>query len=249
MNNSSFVSPGAGSGLFEQPLDSAADVRCSVVRVSASSGTPWRRHSATTIVLLCCEGRLRLDLDMPFYSVVLEPGEIYTLPPNLSYRIQARDGDVAFLVVQAGLPWDAQAVDVEPGSRDEFLMPRKPREMPRLPTATNEELSDYWPGYSVKVLARNDLLRVLVLGLEDGHCVPWHLHESVDDRFFCMRGVLRIETDRPREGRTLLPGQSYCVPAVTPHFVSGAAGQTCEFLVIQGTGRYNYVETEVSCPR
>jgi len=47
---------------------------------------------------------LRIDIDRPMFAADLAPGEMYTFPPNLTYRLGAMSVDAAFLVVRSGVP-------------------------------------------------------------------------------------------------------------------------------------------------
>ena len=96
---------------------------------------------------------------------------------------------------------------------------------------------------SVDVVAELPELRVSVLTLSPGQEVPWHYHPRVTDSFFCLSGSVSIE--HGVGGRAELePGESYQVPARTPHRVRGAEGVACRFLIVQGIGAYDFVPTE-----
>lgn len=84
-------------------------------------------------------------------------------------------------------------------------------------------------------------LRVRVLTLGQGQCVPWHYHSEITDTFFCMRGPLRIETRAPRAEYILQPGETCAVPPKTAHYVSGVDHEPAKFMIVQGEGSYDYI--------
>jgi quercetin dioxygenase-like cupin family protein len=84
-------------------------------------------------------------------------------------------------------------------------------------------------------------LRVRMLTLAQGQCVPWHYHSEITDTFFCMQGPLRVETRAPRAEFILQPGESFAVPPMTAHYVSGVDHMPAKFMIVQGEGTYDYV--------
>lgn len=210
--------------------------------LSSSQTTSWRSHSAATVFLFCKAGRLRVDIDRPMFSADLYPGEIYTFPPNLTYRLGATSGDAQFVAIRSGQQWDVSDATVAHEDREPFLREPPVRSpIAALNTAGNN-LDGYRAGYTrVDVLARTEELRCLILGLGEMNCVPWHSHKGIEDTFFCMQGPMRVETRDPDARFLLQPGDSCVAAAGQPHFVSGTEGNPCQFLIIQGVGQYSYV--------
>ena len=83
-------------------------------------------------------------------------------------------------------------------------------------------------------------LRVTILTLGPGECVPWHWHSEVGDDFVCMQGPMVVETRAPRHEYCRAPGERCTVPARTAHYVHGEAGGPCKFLLVQGVGVYDF---------
>lgn len=92
-----------------------------------------------------------------------------------------------------------------------------------------------------ELVAEGADLRVQVLTLARGQCVPWHYHSEITDSFVCLEGPMVVETRAPRTAYRLEPGQRCAVPAKTAHYVAGEAGGPCKFLIIQGVGVYDFV--------
>jgi quercetin dioxygenase-like cupin family protein len=92
-----------------------------------------------------------------------------------------------------------------------------------------------------ELVAEGTDLRVQVLTLAAGQCVPWHYHSEIADSFVCLEGPMVVETRAPRNDYLLMPGQRCAVPARTAHYVHGQAGGPCRFLIVQGVGVYDFV--------
>jgi len=100
--------------------------------------------------------------------------------------------------------------------------------------------------YAIKqtlVLAETPQLRVIDLTLAPGECVPWHLHPDNDDLFICLRGtfeireVLGADADRTT---VMHPLERHNVEVRVPHTAVNVSGTECQFLIVQGPGRYDF---------
>jgi quercetin dioxygenase-like cupin family protein len=92
-----------------------------------------------------------------------------------------------------------------------------------------------------ELVAEGADLRVSVLTLDAGQCVPWHYHSEITDSFVCLEGPMIVETRAPRREYRLLPGQRCAVPPKTAHYVHGENAGPCKFLIAQGVGVYDFV--------
>lgn len=90
-------------------------------------------------------------------------------------------------------------------------------------------------------------LRVQVLRIGPGQCVPWHHHTRITDTFFCLEGPMVVETRHPVQRHELLPGQRCSVPAGVDHKVSAKDDGRCAFVIVQGVGEYDFVPAEPEC--
>ena len=68
-----------------------------------------------------------------------------------------------------------------------------------------------------ELVAEGADLRVQVLTLAAGQCVPWHYHTEISDSFVCLEGPMVVETRAPRHIYRLLPGERCAVPPKTAH--------------------------------
>ncbi len=91
-----------------------------------------------------------------------------------------------------------------------------------------------------EAVAEADGLRVQILTLGAGECVPWHYHSEVTDIFVGLEGTTVVETRAPRARHLLPPGTHCTVPPMTAHEVTGQDGQPCRFTIVQGVGAHDF---------
>jgi quercetin dioxygenase-like cupin family protein len=92
-----------------------------------------------------------------------------------------------------------------------------------------------------EIVAEGADVRVQVLTLDAGQCVPWHYHTEVADNFVCLEGPMVVETRAPRALHVLKPGERCAVPPKTAHTVRGQGDGPCKFLIVQGVGTYDFM--------
>ena len=95
-----------------------------------------------------------------------------------------------------------------------------------------------------EVVAATDNLRVSIMTLASGQEVPWHYHSHVTDTFYCLEGVLSVETRIPPARHLLDVGESCAVPPTTAHRVTGRDGGRARFLLVQGVGAYDFLPAD-----
>ena len=103
------------------------------------------------------------------------------------------------------------------------------------------ELDGSYPTRKRVTIAETPNLRVRLLSLGEGQCVPWHYHNNITDTFFCMEGPMQVTTRDPDKVHVLEPGGTCAVDPGTPHLVKGVGDQPCKFMVVQGVGVYDIV--------
>jgi quercetin dioxygenase-like cupin family protein len=99
--------------------------------------------------------------------------------------------------------------------------------------------SDYKIKHTL-VIAETPELRVIDLTLAPGECVPWHLHPDNDDLFICLRGTFEVREVNPERATVMKPLDRYNVPKRMPHTAVNVSQADCQFLVVQGPGRYDF---------
>ena len=85
-------------------------------------------------------------------------------------------------------------------------------------------------------------MRAQILTLAAGQHVPWHYHSTITDVIVCLEGPMIVETRAPRARHQLQPTEQCSIPPKTAHCVHGLDDGPCRYLVLQGVGRYDYVE-------
>jgi quercetin dioxygenase-like cupin family protein len=83
-------------------------------------------------------------------------------------------------------------------------------------------------------------VKVRVFTLAPGDVIPWHSHSETTDHYFVLRGQLTIERRAPDECRALGVGERYQITPANAHRVSNHGSTDCQFLLIQGVGRYDW---------
>lgn len=84
-------------------------------------------------------------------------------------------------------------------------------------------------------------LRVRQISLAAGQCVPWHYHSEITDTFFCMQGPMCVKTRDPDAEFVLQPGETVAIPPGRAHYAAGVELGSCQFMIVQGVGSYDYV--------
>jgi len=95
-----------------------------------------------------------------------------------------------------------------------------------------------------ETIAEAPNLRVRLLALGEGQCVPWHYHNNITDTFFCMHGPMQVTTRDPEEVHVLEPGGTFAVAPGVAHLVTGVDDRPCQFIVVQGVGVYDFVPAD-----
>src|SRR5690606_36101210 len=57
-----------------------------------------------------------------------------------------------------------------------------------------------------ETIAEGADMRVRILTLAKGECIPWHYHSEITDHFVCLEGPMVVETRAPRAEYRLEPG-------------------------------------------
>ena len=87
-------------------------------------------------------------------------------------------------------------------------------------------------------------IQVRVFTLARNEVIPWHFHGESTDHYFVLRGTLTIETQRPNERHTFATGERFKIRPGTAHRISNELESDCEFLLVQGVGKYDWHKVE-----
>lgn len=104
--------------------------------------------------------------------------------------------------------------------------------------------AQHYQAKKISVIARGADVLVREYTLAPGEFTPWHHHTQVTDHYYCLEGMVLIETRVPDMRRELHPGESGTVTPFTAHHISNSTDKPCRFLLIQGVGQYDFVKEE-----
>ena len=95
-----------------------------------------------------------------------------------------------------------------------------------------------------QVIAQTPEVRVAEFALAPGDGQPWHHHSEITDTFYALEGLTEIEIRAPAQRRILRPGEKFSVPPGSVHRARNAHEGPSRYLLIQGVGKYDFVETK-----
>ena len=97
---------------------------------------------------------------------------------------------------------------------------------------------------AVEWLARTGDVQVRVMTLATGDGTPWHYHRHVSDDIFALDDGIEVALRDPGEVSSLRPGQRVHVAPGRVHRVSNPGRSPARYLLVQGTGAYDFNEVE-----
>lgn len=103
------------------------------------------------------------------------------------------------------------------------------------------------PNYTVKaselVIAGPGVqARLFTLAPKQG--IPWHYHSEITDHYFVLRGKLTIQTQNPDRESTIETGNCHLLAPGIAHLVENRDLADCQFLLLQGVGKYDWIKFE-----
>src|ERR1700753_862183 len=103
--------------------------------------------------------------------------------------------------------------------------------------------SDYSIARTELVFSSQDV-HARIMTLAPQQTIPWHYHSEVTDYYFVLSGILTVETKLPAALRTLAMGERYKLVPRERHCLSNRELVDCQFLLLQGVGRYDWIKAE-----
>jgi quercetin dioxygenase-like cupin family protein len=98
--------------------------------------------------------------------------------------------------------------------------------------------------HKTTVVAQTADVRIVEYVLEPGADHPWHHHSEVADNFYCLEGLIGVETRQPPTKLVLRPGEKCRVPPNVVHHASNAGDGTSRYLLVQALGKYDYIRAD-----
>lgn len=99
------------------------------------------------------------------------------------------------------------------------------------------------PVTEVATLINSNGVRVVEFALSPNSSGAWHHHSEMLEHCYCLSGRLTIEIAEA-ESVNLGPGNRYELPAGVKHRIRNEGNHTASFLVIQGIGAYDFIQSE-----
>ncbi len=93
---------------------------------------------------------------------------------------------------------------------------------------------------NANVIVRTADVRIVEYVLPLGADHTWHYHSEITDRFYCLEGLIGVETRDPPRKLVLRPGEQAMVPPNVVHHASNAGEGTSRYLLVQALGAYDY---------
>lgn len=82
-------------------LVEGADMRVSILTLTAGQSIPWHYHSEITDYFVCLEGPMLVETRAPRAEYRLEPGQMCEVGPKVAHYVHGvDDGPCKFLIVQ-----------------------------------------------------------------------------------------------------------------------------------------------------
>ncbi len=95
---------------YERVME-GADMRASVLTLTAGQCVPWHYHSEISDSFVCLEGPMVVETRAPRAVHELRPGERCAVPPNTAHYVHGKDGGPCkFLLLQGVGVYDNVAV-------------------------------------------------------------------------------------------------------------------------------------------
>ena len=86
--------------------------------------------------------------------------------------------------------------------------------------------------------------RVRVVSMYGDETAPWHAHSDITENIFCLEGQVAVQLKSPKEDIFLYPGKRCQVEAERVHRVINPVNTASKYLMVQGTGLYDFKEVK-----
>jgi len=105
------------------------------------------------------------------------------------------------------------------------------------------------PRYTVKqtkTIMADPLIRARLFTLAPQEVIPWHRHSEVTDHYFVLEGNLTVEMRPTNLCQELNIGEHFQIMPGTDHKLANHGGSDCQFLLLQGAGPYDWIDSPVA---
>jgi quercetin dioxygenase-like cupin family protein len=101
------------------------------------------------------------------------------------------------------------------------------------------------PRYTVKqtkTIMADPLIRARLFTLAPQEVIPWHHHSEVTDHYFVLEGTLTVEARPANLCQKLTIGDHFQIRPSTDHTLANQDATDCRFLLLQGAGKYDWID-------
>jgi quercetin dioxygenase-like cupin family protein len=119
-----------------------------------------------------------------------------------------------------------------------------PVDWPKMDSLMQQPASDR-PRYTVKetkTIMADPLIRARLFTLAPREIIPWHRHSEVTDHYFVLAGILTVQTRFANACRELTIGDHFQITPGKDHTLRNLGATDCRFLLLQGAGRYDWID-------
>jgi len=96
-----------------------------------------------------------------------------------------------------------------------------------------------------EIILKTENTAVRVIEILNNTITPWHHHTHITDNCFCLTGVIKVHTKNPDNTVILKPGERHTISAGIIHSVENATSSNAKYLLVQGTGAYDFIENKL----
>jgi len=89
---------------------------------------------------------------------------------------------------------------------------------------------------------KNVQARVITLAPRES--IPWHYHSQTTDYYFVLSGTLEINERGQKGHLSLNVGERHQLQPGIAHFLANNAVIDCQFLLLQGIGKYDWINVD-----
>ena len=89
---------------------------------------------------------------------------------------------------------------------------------------------------------KNIQARVITLAPKES--IPWHYHSETTDHYFVLSGTLDINERSRNCQLSLNAGERHRLGPGIAHFLANNGATDCQFLLLQGSGKYDWIKAD-----
>ena len=96
-----------------------------------------------------------------------------------------------------------------------------------------------------EIILETENAKVRVIEIQKNTSSPWHHHTELTDNCFCLIGEIKVHTKNPDFTVTLKAGERHTIEPGIVHNIENATIEKAKYLLVQGTGKYDFVESNL----